>query len=115
MRYQLRYIRAPRARSSPGAKHDDSRRERACTNLLDIARRVSIRRPSLRVLQTRQCVLVFDVVRLLAPVPWLSGRASASHAEGRWFDPSRDHSSVRRSERSLPLPDAVPKQEVDTV
>ena len=27
MRYQLRYIRAQRARSSPGAKHDDSRRE----------------------------------------------------------------------------------------
>lgn len=38
-------------------------------------------------------MLVFDVVRLLAPVPWLSGRASASHAEGRWFDPSRDHPS----------------------
>ena len=38
-------------------------------------------------------VLVFDVVRLSAPVPWLSGRASASHAEGRWFDPSRDHPS----------------------
>jgi hypothetical protein len=36
-------------------------------------------------------VLLFDVVRLSAPVPWLSGRASASHAEGRWFDPSRDH------------------------
>jgi hypothetical protein len=51
----------------------------------------AIRLPTLRVLQTRQCVLVFDVVRLLAPVPWLSGRASASHAEGRWFDPSRDH------------------------
>ena len=27
MRYQLRYIRPQRARSSPGAKHDDSRRE----------------------------------------------------------------------------------------
>ena len=27
-------------------------------------------------------------------VPWLSGRASASHAEGRWFDPSRDHHPV---------------------
>src|SRR5262249_21226301 len=36
-------------------------------------------------------VLVFDLVRLSASVPWLSGRASASHAEGRWFDPSRDH------------------------
>ena len=27
MRYQLRYIRVPRVRSSPGAKHDNSRRE----------------------------------------------------------------------------------------
>jgi hypothetical protein len=33
-------------------------------------------------------VLIFLLVPL---VPWLSGRASASHAEGRWFDPSRDH------------------------
>jgi hypothetical protein len=32
MRYQLRYIRAPRTRSSPGAKHDDSPRKRARTN-----------------------------------------------------------------------------------
>jgi hypothetical protein len=31
MRYQLRYIRAQRTRSSPGAKHDDSPIERACT------------------------------------------------------------------------------------
>ena len=44
------------------------------------------------------CVLMFDLgIRvprrglLATPVPWLSGRASASHAEGRWFDPSRDH------------------------
>jgi hypothetical protein len=42
-------------------------------------------------------VLPFDVVRLSAPVPWLSGRASASHAEGRWFDPSRDHTHQYRS------------------
>src|SRR5271156_3143472 len=34
MRYQLRYIRAQRTRSSPGAKHDDSPLERARTNLL---------------------------------------------------------------------------------
>jgi hypothetical protein len=33
----------------------------------------------------------------LGAVPWLSGRASASHAEGRWFDPSRDHHSRCRS------------------
>jgi hypothetical protein len=32
MRYQLRYIRAPRTRSSPGAKHDDSPPVRARTN-----------------------------------------------------------------------------------
>jgi hypothetical protein len=44
-------------------------------------------------------VLIFDVVRLSAPVPWLSGRASASHAEGRWFDPSRDHRSDYRGQR----------------
>ena len=34
VRYQLRYIRAPRARSSPVAKDDDSPPERAQTNLL---------------------------------------------------------------------------------
>jgi hypothetical protein len=34
MRYQLRYIRAQRTRSSPGAKDDDSPRKRAHTNLL---------------------------------------------------------------------------------
>jgi hypothetical protein len=38
-------------------------------------------------------VLPFDLVAFRRPVPWLSGRASASHAEGRWFDPSRDHPS----------------------
>ena len=34
MRYQLRYIRAQRARSSPGAKHDDSPPEWARTTCL---------------------------------------------------------------------------------
>jgi hypothetical protein len=34
MRYQLRYIRAQRTRSLPGAKDDDSPSERAHTNLL---------------------------------------------------------------------------------
>ena len=90
MRYQLRYIRAQRTRSSPGAKHDDSPPESARTNFWHRqARRYP--RPIQRVLPRRPRVLTFDVVRLLAPVPWLSGRASASHAEGRWFDPSRDH------------------------
>jgi hypothetical protein len=34
MRYQLRYIRAPRTRSSPVAKDDDSPLERSHTNPL---------------------------------------------------------------------------------
>jgi hypothetical protein len=34
MRYQLRYIRAPRTRSSSVAKHDDSPTQRSRTNLL---------------------------------------------------------------------------------
>jgi hypothetical protein len=54
--------------------------------------------PMQRVLPRRPRMLIFDVVRLSAPVPWLSGRASASHAEGRWFDPSRDHIHRRWSE-----------------
>jgi hypothetical protein len=54
--------------------------------------------PMLRVLPRRPRVLIFDVVRLSAPVPWLSGRASASHAEGRWFDPSRDHRGITSSQ-----------------
>jgi hypothetical protein len=48
-------------------------------------------RTTWHLLATACSVLVFSLVRLSAPVPWLSGRASASHAEGRWFDPSRDH------------------------
>ncbi|MDT5044242.1 MAG: hypothetical protein QOG75_95, partial [Mycobacterium sp.] len=100
MRYQLRYIRAQRTRSSPGAKHDDSPRERDRTNFL-----VPIGAPLFavrhRVLPRCRRVLIFDVVRLSAPVPWLSGRASASHAEGRWFDPSRDHPYVAAAPRSF--------------
>jgi hypothetical protein len=90
MRYQLRYIRAQRTRSSPGAKHDDSPNERACTTSSATSGAPLSATPQ-RVLPRRPYMLIFDVVRLLAPVPWLSGRASASHAEGRWFDPSRDH------------------------
>src|SRR5271163_3846933 len=99
MRYQLRYIRAQRTRSSPGAKDDDSPIKRAHTNLLvRAASRLS--RDSGDAcggFRDARLVLVFDVVRLSAPVPWLSGRASASHAEGRWFDPSRDHKCRCRS------------------
>ena len=97
MRYQLRYIREPRTRSSPVAKHDDSPREPTRTTF-SVPRP---RRPPLaaqRVLPRPPRVLTFDVVHLLAPVPWLSGRASASHAEGRWFEPSRDHQHYCRSE-----------------
>lgn len=93
MRYQLRYIRAQQARASPGANVDDSRRERAlqifwCIVFLGIARPGETH---VAHLAAAWLVLVFGVVHLSAPVPWLSGRASASHAEGRWFDPSRDH------------------------
>lgn len=92
MRYQLRYIRAQRARSSPGAKHDDSPVNRPTqipwSERVEYGGRSS---PGLGRSAHTTVVLVFDVVRLSAPVPWLSGRASASHAEGRWFDPSRDH------------------------
>src|SRR6202012_4480935 len=84
MRYQLRYIRAQRTRSSPGAKHDDSPNERARTNF-SAHSRAPLSAAHAAVLPRRPRVLIFDVVRLLAPVPWLSGRASASHAEGRWF------------------------------
>lgn len=66
MRYQLRYIRAPRTRSSPGAKHDDSRRERAHTNFLVRAVSqaiVSSRRSRCGRYRRVWLVLVFDVVR----------------------------------------------------
>jgi hypothetical protein len=43
-----------------------------------------------RILAQTRVMLVLRLVARAA-VPWLSGRASASHAEGRWFDPSRDH------------------------
>ena len=97
MRYQLRYIRAQRTRSSPGAKHDDSPPEWARTNFL-VPSGAPLSAAQQRVLPTHPRVLTFDVIRLLAPVPWLSGRASASHAEGRWFDPSRDHICCRRQD-----------------
>lgn len=71
MRYQLRYIRAPRTTSSPGAKHDDSPRERAHTNFLVRAVSRLSRRPVTRC--GRYCrgrrVLVFDVVRRLGAGP----------------------------------------------
>src|SRR5690242_20237663 len=62
MRYQLRYIRTPRARSSPGAKHDDSPPKRDRTNSS-----VTMGAPRIdrwqRVLPRRRLVLTFDVVR----------------------------------------------------
>ena len=92
MRYQLRYIRAQRARSSPGAKDDDSPPERAHTNLLvALPLYASVPANACGAIGDVRFVLPFDLVAFRRPVPWLSGRASASHAEGRWFDPSRDH------------------------
>jgi hypothetical protein len=107
MRYQLRYIRAQRARSSPGAKHDDSPPEWARTNFL-VPSGPPLSVAQQRVLPTRPRVLTFDVIRLLAPVPWLSGRASASHAEGRWFDPSRDHHGRCAGHRIFRYPTSDP-------
>ena len=74
MRYQLRYIRTPRTRSSPGAKHDDSPPERDRTNssVTMGAPRIDRRQ---RVLPQRRLVLTFDVARL--------GIRSRSSAEER--------------------------------
>lgn len=71
MRYQLRYIRAPRTRSSPGAKHDDSPRERAHTNFSVQAVSRLARRPGTRCGRYRHGwrVLIFDVVRRLGAGP----------------------------------------------
>jgi hypothetical protein len=62
MRYQLRYIRAQRTRSSPGAKHDDSPPERDRTNFSP-----AMRAPSFdvgqHVLPEGLRMLIFDVIR----------------------------------------------------
>ena len=63
MRYQLRYIRAQRTRSSPGAKHDDSPPERDRTNFSAVTRASSFNGGQ-RVLPDGPRVLIFDVVRL---------------------------------------------------
>jgi hypothetical protein len=63
MRYQLRYIRAQRTRSSPGAKHDDSPPERDRTNFSapTVASPLNVGQ---HVLREGLRVLIFDVVRL---------------------------------------------------
>jgi hypothetical protein len=67
MRYQLRYIRAPRTRSSAVAKHDDSPPERDRTNSsVPVVR--AICPTGQRVLQTGLPVLTFHLVRLSGPV-----------------------------------------------
>ena len=67
MRYQLRYIRTQRTRSSPAAKHDDSPVSRDRTNLL-VPLCVFVCGPSQRFLPLPWLVLTFDLVRLSAPV-----------------------------------------------
>jgi hypothetical protein len=74
MRYQLRYIRAPRTRSSPGAKHDDSPPERDRTNF-SAATHASSFDVGQHVLPEGLRMLIFDVVRLR--------RRSRSSAEER--------------------------------
>jgi hypothetical protein len=66
VRYQLRHIRALRARTSPVAKHDDSPPERDRTNsLTPLARRCG---NSDRTFCPPLRVLIFVLVRLSAPV-----------------------------------------------
>lgn len=104
MRYQLRYIRAQRARSSSGAKQDTSPLERTGTNREVLWGALMVAGSGGEVFGGALVVAGSDGAFIdavdraslpprcrSAPVPWLSGRASASHAEGRWFDPSRDH------------------------
>jgi hypothetical protein len=67
MRYQLRYIRAQRTRSSPGAKHDDSPPERDRTNS-SVPTRASLFNLGQDVLPVGPRVLIFDVVSPAAPV-----------------------------------------------
>jgi hypothetical protein len=67
MRYQLRYIRAQRTRSSPGAKHDDSPLERDRTNS-SVPTRVPLFNLGQHVLPVGPPVLIFDVVSPAAPV-----------------------------------------------
>jgi hypothetical protein len=67
MRYQLRYIRAQRTRSSPGAKHDDSPPERDRTNS-SVVQGASLFAARQRFLPRRPRVLIFVLVRLSAPV-----------------------------------------------
>jgi hypothetical protein len=67
MRYQLRYIRAQRTRSSPGAKHDDSPPERNRTNF-SAATHGSLFGVAQRFLPEGLRVLIFDVVRPAALV-----------------------------------------------
>ena len=100
MRYQLRYIRVQRTRSSSGAKHDDSPVSRTGTNFL-IPVHVSVCGPAQRFLPLHQRVLIFVLIRLSAPVSELSGRAPASHAGGRWFEPSRDHKRHRSASHTF--------------
>src|SRR6478672_10040692 len=58
-----------------------------------------------------EVVLMFHLVRQARrgsqTVPWLSGRASASHAEGRWFDPSRDHTLKPQVKACFEMPFSV--------
>jgi hypothetical protein len=67
MRYQLRYIRAQRTRSSPGAKHDDSPPERDRTNS-SVPTRAPLFSLGQHVLPMGPRMLIFDVVSPAAPV-----------------------------------------------
>jgi hypothetical protein len=102
MRYQLRYVRAQRTRSSPGAKHDDSPRDPAHTNpLVPCVSRLTLA-------HVTACgafcgplfVLVFDVVRPLGAGPvaqWKSVRFTRGRSLVRSQPgPHHIHSKMRK-------------------
>lgn len=91
MRYQLRYIRIlHRGENAVPVRCMTIMHDGAETQIPGSRTRLPHESASCAVL-----VFPFDASRVGRLVPWLSGRASASHAEGRWFDPSRDHHIYR--------------------
>jgi hypothetical protein len=106
MRYQLRYIRASRTRCrhvrTETIVHPSMATQIPLRSLSGFRSSFEVAdRAAYSGRNRRPCYCSTSFARRLLvgrAVPWLSGRASASHAEGRWFDPSRDHRYRRRSD-----------------
>jgi hypothetical protein len=89
MRYQLRYIRAPRTTLSPVAKHDDSRLQLSRTNLKDggqaaVAGKVKTADTPLREIEKPRPVLVLRHVMPDAALSQRIGPAVIGIAIGKW-------------------------------